>query len=77
MITTAQSDLLRHGLQICDAAIMRPVRIPMYSFPDVVLHAEELPVKKHPQYQAAKSGDIEAAGSLVSQFVSPGGLQRS
>jgi hypothetical protein len=37
------------------------VRVPLCGFPDVVLHAEELSVKRHPQYQAAKSGDITSA----------------
>lgn len=34
-------------------------------FPDVVIHAEESVVKKHPAYQAAKSGDALAAEELI------------
>jgi len=50
---------------------MKPPRIPLYDFPDVVLHAEELTVKKHPQFYAAKGGDLEAADALVAALVSP------
>lgn len=49
---------------------MRPIRIPLFEFPDVVLHADESIVKKHPQYQAGKAGDIVAAGVLVAELVS-------
>ncbi len=34
-------------------------------FPDVVIHADESAVKKHPLYVAAKGGDLEAAEELV------------
>ena len=44
---------------------MRPTRIPLHAFPDIVLHADELAVKRHPHYAAAKSGDTDAAESLV------------
>lgn len=37
------------------------------NFPDVVIHAEESAVKKHPQYAAAKNGDAQAAHQLVSE----------
>jgi hypothetical protein len=46
------------------------VRVPLCGFPDVVLHAEELSVNRHPQYQAAKSGDITAADLLVAELAS-------
>lgn len=36
----------------------------------MVLHADELSVKRHPQYQAAKSGDIAAADLLVAELAS-------
>jgi len=39
-------------------------------FPQVWLHAQELAVKKHPSYKAAKSGDPDAAFHLVSDFIS-------
>jgi hypoxanthine-guanine phosphoribosyltransferase len=35
------------------------------SFPDVVIHAEEATVKKHPLYAVAKSGDALAAEGLI------------
>jgi hypothetical protein len=44
---------------------MRPSRIPLHDFPDLVLHADELAVKRHPQYSAAKAGDADAAELLV------------
>ena len=44
---------------------MGPPRIPLDAFPDVVLHADELAVKRHPQYAAAKGGDADAADMLV------------
>jgi hypothetical protein len=47
---------------------MKPVRVPLYGFPDVVLHADESSVKRHPQYKAAKSGDITAADLLVAEL---------
>ncbi|MBC3832267.1 phosphoribosyltransferase [Undibacterium amnicola] len=40
------------------------------NFPDVILHAEELAVKKHPTYSAAKSGDADAAFALVQDTIS-------
>lgn len=49
---------------------MKPVRVSLFGFPDVVLHADELSVKRHPQYQAAKSGDIAAADLLVAELAS-------
>ena len=49
---------------------MKPVRVPLYGFPDVVLHADESAVKRHPQYQAAKAGDITAADLLVAELAS-------
>jgi hypoxanthine-guanine phosphoribosyltransferase len=47
---------------------MKPLRVPLYKFPDVVLHADESSVKRHPQYQAAKAGDITAADLLVAEL---------
>lgn len=34
-------------------------------FPDVVIHSSETAVKKHPMYEAAKAGDVEAAMHLI------------
>ena len=39
-------------------------------FPPVWIHARELAVKKHPSYNAAKSGDPEAAFQLVQDSIS-------
>ena len=46
----------------------RPIRVlrtPLHGFPDVIIHATETAVKKHPRYKEAKSGDGEAAFELV------------
>lgn len=53
---------------------MRPARVPMYDFPDIVLHADELAVKKHSQYAAAKAGDADAAEVLVNSLANRSGL---
>jgi hypothetical protein len=49
---------------------MRPPRVPLFDFPDVVLHSEESATKAHPQYPAGKGGDLGAADVLTSQLVS-------
>ena len=40
-------------------------RTEWHGFPDVILHAEESVVKKHPSYAAAKAGDTDAAVELI------------
>ena len=45
-------------------------------FPDVVLHADESTVKKHPLYAAAKSGDAIAAEGLILETSPLGALDR-
>jgi hypothetical protein len=50
--------------------MMKPHRVPLYDFPDVVLHAPELIVKGHPQYRPAKVGDALAAEALVADSIS-------
>jgi hypothetical protein len=40
-------------------------RSPWDDFPSLFIHADERIVKNHPSYQAAKSGDPEAAVDLV------------
>lgn len=47
---------------------MTPLRTALYGFPDLVLHADELAVKRRPQYPAAKAGDPDAAEHLVESF---------
>ena len=44
---------------------MKPPRIPLHAFPDIVLHADELAVKRHPRYAAAKAGDADSAETLI------------
>jgi hypothetical protein len=53
---------------------MLPSRIPLNAFPDIVLHADELAVKRHPQYAAAKAGDADAAEVLVHSLANQGRL---
>jgi hypoxanthine-guanine phosphoribosyltransferase len=48
---------------------MKPARLPLFDVPDVLLHADELALKRHPGYQAAKSGNVAAADVLTSQLV--------
>ena len=45
-------------------------RFPWDGFPAVWLHAEELVVKKHPDYAVAKAGDSDAAFRLVAALAS-------
>jgi len=44
-------------------------RDPLDSFPDVVIHADESAVRSHPAYEAAKTGDSDAAYSLVYEYL--------
>jgi hypothetical protein len=44
--------------------------VPLFDFPDVALHSEEMTVKRHPQFTAAKGGDIVAADTLVADLAS-------
>src|SRR5262249_32034632 len=46
------------------------------AFPDVIIHADESPVKKHPMYEAAKTGDADAAEALVLEVSPIGALDR-
>jgi hypothetical protein len=45
-------------------------------FPDVVIHAEESLVKKHPLYMPAKGGDVKAAEGLVLEASTIGALDK-
>lgn len=45
-------------------------------FPEVVIHAEESLVKKHPRYAAAKDGDVDAAEELVNETMTLNALDR-
>ena len=46
------------------------------AFPDVIIHADESPVKRHPTYEAAKAGDADAAEALVLEMSPIGALDR-
>lgn len=48
---------------------VKPPRAAWNDFPDVLIHASESAVKQHPRYQAAKSGDAEAAVRLVEETI--------
>jgi hypothetical protein len=48
---------------------MKPPRVPLFGFPDVVLHATESSAKGHPRYPSAKAGDLAAADDLISQLI--------
>lgn len=48
-----------------------PDRTPWGDFPDVLIHAEELRVKKHPLYDIAKAGNGTAAWTLAAELMSP------
>lgn len=48
--------------------IMAP-RTPWLNFPEAYIHADEIAVKRHPSYQAAKIGDGHAAAQLVNEFL--------
>lgn len=43
----------------------KPQRTDWHGLPDVLIHSQESAVKKHPDYLAAKAGDIDAARRLV------------
>jgi hypothetical protein len=56
---------------------MKPPRVPWKKFPDVLIHAGESAVKKHPLYHAAKSGDADAAEQLVNDTIKTGSITPS
>ena len=49
--------------------MLKPLRAAWNEFPDVLIHAGESVVKKHPRYHAAKSGDADAAKDLVDDTI--------
>lgn len=57
-------------------ASMNIPRTTLQHFPDVVLHADESIVKKHPQYAAAKAGDATAAQALVADTASDSAMDK-
>lgn len=46
------------------------------AFPDVIIHADESIVKKHPLYEAAKAGDTDAAETLILETSPIGALDK-
>lgn len=46
----------------------KPQRSAWKGFPDVVILAEERPVRSHPEYAAAKTGDVGSAKRLAAAF---------
>jgi hypoxanthine phosphoribosyltransferase len=53
----------------------KPLRKPLFDFPDVVIHAAEASVKRHPRYEAAKTGDVGAASDLVDDTFNPDAIE--
>jgi hypothetical protein len=54
----------------------KPRRFKWDDFPQVLIHAQESSVKKHPSYIPAKSGDPDAAFQLVGDFISKEVIRR-
>ena len=50
--------------------IEKPIRAAWSNFPDVLIFAEEGSVKRHPEYLAAKAGDVGAAKRLAADLIS-------
>jgi len=48
----------------------RPPRTPWQGFPDVLILSTESAVKRHPEYAAAKGGDITSARRMMESLVS-------
>jgi hypothetical protein len=53
----------------------KPFRNPLFDFPDVVIHACGTVIKKHPLYEAAKTGDAEAASDLIHDTFNPAAIE--
>ncbi len=51
--------------QLWPSCFPKPFRKPLFDFPDVVIHATETAVKKHPCYKDAKAGDEDSSATLV------------
>jgi len=56
--------------------IPNPTRAAWGNFPQVLIHADESKVKKHPDYSAAKSGNVAAAKQLVADVLNPDGVNQ-
>lgn len=49
-------------------------RVPWNEFPDIVIAADESSVKRHAEYEGAKTGDVPAAKRLAAQLTGPRAL---
>lgn len=54
----------------------KPKRTPWRDFPDVLIHAPETAVKKHPDCAPAKAGDVAAAVRLTQAALDDAGVAR-
>lgn len=52
-----------------------PNRAPWNGFPRIVVAADESTVKRHPEYESAKTGDVPAAKRLAAELSGPEVLQ--
>ena len=69
---------IQHEIPTADTILemnFNPDRSAWNGFPDVAIQADESAVKKHPDYPAAKSGDIEAAKRLTLAFIGENEIQ--
>lgn len=56
--------------------IIKPIRSDWGDFPDVLIQTDESTVKQHPNYPAAKAGDVVAAKQLVTDVLTPNAIDR-
>jgi adenine/guanine phosphoribosyltransferase-like PRPP-binding protein len=54
---------------------VKPPRAAWGDFPDVLIHAAESMIKKHPDYPAAKAGDADSAKRLIDSTINPSVLE--
>ena len=54
----------------------QPARTAWGEFPDVLIHADEGATKRHPDYAAAKAGDVRAAKQLVANILNDAAVER-
>jgi len=54
--------------------VKKPHRVPWNEFSDIVIAADESSVKRHTEYEGAKTGDVPAAKRLAAQLVRPHSL---
>ncbi len=63
------SDLEHIFRSLWPSIFPKPIRNPLFDFPDVIIHASETSVKKHPSYHNAKTGDAESASILIDDTI--------